>query len=405
MLCGILIEYLNLYHLLKLYKVNKKFILKNKTRFIKRLINEGIVPTNTFFYIRNINYLACLKEFKKFNNLKDCDSITFENICYHNHMDCLKFLHENSFVGEKSCISICIRCDHFEMFKYLIDCNYDIDKWAFYESANYHNIKYLKYLFENCEFNHDYERLIYNSLQAKNLACFKYLINKYENFEWNVEISHEIVKKRNLKSLKYYISKGCPYDEKTFSLSIMYDKFETTKYLYSIGCKYNSHSYVEAIFYDRLKYVKYLHSIDCETDKTLMEYCAEHDSPKCLKYLYKNNFPKSDDVIYYASKYNNFECLKIGYNNECPWGKDTFDNICENGNIEMLEFVYNRGCKPTKFSLSLALLRRQEDCVLYLHNKIGLKPNECVSKGNFKYFDHIINVYQKKKIKEKIKKM
>ena len=239
-------------------KITANIIKYSNIEVIKFLLDNGCHADqrNIIYDVCSLGNLEMLLFFieKKYKLTNNCPIAVASNdpkeLDSHDHLQILKYLHENNCPGMDKVYDAATRYNNLPVVKFMVENNYKFtNSQPLINAAHNQELEIMKYLHDNkCPWS---EAVCQMAAQQGSLECLKYA---HENgCPWNATTvnasasncediyNNYIIDKEHdfFSCLKYAVENGCPFDNETFEYAIG-ENIDSLKYLVEKGCPIDS---------------------------------------------------------------------------------------------------------------------------------------------------------------------
>jgi hypothetical protein len=251
----------------------------------------------------------------------------------------LKFLKEQGCRIGNECLTLSIKVQTIECFKYIHEAGVDITKVIIHKITT---VEILKYAHENgCPWNgleiatyiidNNFECFMYcitngapwcprdtagNAIAHGRLEFLKVLIQ--HNHELTTRMCYRAAKYGHLDILKYLVSIGCPWDSETTAGAVEYGSLEILEYAYSHGCPINEYTFKFATGYNRIEMVNWLLERNCRFNSQAIVHAANNNHLNMVKLMISKGCPVTAEAIDMACRKDSIDCVKFLVENNYP---------------------------------------------------------------------------------------
>ncbi|SNW63056.1 Ankyrin-repeat protein [Orpheovirus IHUMI-LCC2] len=361
---------------------------------ITSLIKDGNVKLLSYLYIRKP------KKIHRYLNA--------ERILTSNNLELRLWFYNNIHLFDTSpeyIMNMEIDNKNLDMLKYLYGIGYRFNEESFNIGAKTGNLEIMKWLLWNgCQCGVTTFSILVSEGNHENIMWFISNVMYSRNINiLNVEVFNSAVTSRNINTVKWLYTLGCPWNEETFNIAIQYWNKEVILFLCNPLCNvdvkvdYDNMCPIDMdeifkniiIYGDKniLVYMKELFDVDneywstiksrifdtmlfaktalngnldmmkllrewgCSWDSLTISWAIQNGKVENVKWLYENNikFSYYDNGLIHAVEHGHLELAKWLYNNghrETYSGGEVFIEALKSGDMNLIKWVINPLCIP-----------------------------------------------------------
>ena len=308
---------------------------------------------------------------------------------------------------------------HLEVIKYLSEVlGVKITPFVCNQVAKLANLTCLTYVVENCQEMHDrsdhlllrerHDALFCLVLKARNTRnetsaeCVKYV---YERFKPKLTEAHcsKAARVRDLESLKFLRSVGCPWDEKTAISAVKSGSLECLRYVADHGCDLGTGLYEHSIKAFQPHLFKYLFNRKYPLKEGTLKTAAEYGCATILRIAHEGGVPMGEDICLFAAKEGHLACMKYAHSIGSPW-ENSCDAAATGGFVECLKFAREHGAEWDEDCTRYAAEGGHYQCLHYaIENDCPYNLQELLQAASVAYSEAIEDPIKRKECFDVIK--
>jgi len=271
------------------------------------------------------------------------------------HIHVIDYLIENKcpITGSDACSDAVIG-DKLDTLKYLHTKGFRLDgKYNWPTIIRNGNMEMLKYFHKHAHFPDNTARSVACSYAIR---CNQFEILKYLHrigCEWDNNTFLEATILNRLDIVKYLHEHGCPLNNSACDNAAMRGNLEMLKYLHEIGCPWSERTCSEAVEHNHFEVLKYLHKNGCPLHRFLCYAASDKGQLDILNYLLENGCPCDiNNCCYYAAPKGYLDVLKCLYkykkDDKCSCHENILLMVVEKGHLDVLKYLQTELCENTK---------------------------------------------------------
>lgn len=327
-----------------------KFSLKNNNDacfhyLIKRNLD---IDDETFIEASKYGKIEAIKEMRKLRDWSGATREMMHNAVQIGNLPLVKYLHEEGIKIPPSCCTLAAENGILEMLVYTLENNSSVieekdveDMFKAAIGSNYYVKNYV----------------------PKSLECTKYI---YERFKPRLSPEHCAIaaEARDIETLKYLRSIGCPWDEETSRRAAKSGSIDCLEYVFEHKAKLCTLMYEFAIESGNPRAFVLIYKRGYPLESRITERVALQGWTTVLRMLHRAGVQLDERCCEAAAMQGNFGCMKYSHLAGVPW-KKSCTYAAENGHLDCLKYAHKNGAAWDERCTLAAAKGGHSDCFYY----------------------------------------